>query len=371
MIYLDANATAPVLPCAAQAVAEGLAAPAVGNPSSLHSFGRAARARLEESREAVAALCGASPAEVVFTSGGTEAVALAIHGLSHGQEGPVLISAIEHACVSASAGARRETVPVLPSGCLDLNALAERLARPPRPALVAVMLANNETGVIQPIAEVAALTAEAGVPLLCDAVQGAGKLPLALSPLPGVSALALSAHKMGGPQGVGAVILRTSAPLPPLLPGGGQERGRRGGTPNLPGILGFAAAARHWQGGDTLARTAARLAELQQRLEHGVRQLSPAVVIHGESAPRLPTTTCFGIPGLGQQRLLMALDLAGVAVSAGSACSSGKIDPSAVLLAMGCSPQTAREAVRASLSWASTAEDVDGFLAALAGVIGA
>lgn len=350
-VYLDYNATAPVLPAAAEAVAVALRQP--GNPSSVHGFGRAARARMEDAREVVARLVGAAPAQVIFTSGGTEAAALGLHAF---RDRPVLVSAIEHPCVLEILP-RAERIPVTADGVVDLDWLATRLRRDPLPAVVAVMLANNETGVLQPVAEVAALARAAGAAVFCDAVQGPGKVAVDMSGLD-VDFLTLSAHKLGGPQGVGALIARTPESLPPLVVGGGQERGRRGGTQNGPGIAGFGAAARAIAAGECVSC----LTDLRDRLEAGIRRLAPQAVIWGEGAERLPNTTCVGLPGIDQQRVLMALDLAGVAVSAGSACSSGKVAPSHVLTAMGATPAQAREAIRVSLGWASAASDVDAFL---------
>jgi cysteine desulfurase len=342
-VYLDYNATAPILPAAAEAVAGALRLG--GNPSSVHSVGRAARALVEDAREAVARLVSGRPDQVTFTSGGTEAVALALHPF---RGGPALVSAIEHPCVlDALPGAER--IPVTADGVVDLGWLADRLTRDPRPAMVAVMLANNETGVLQPIAEVAALARAAGAVMFCDAVQGPGKIAVSLDAL-GVDMLALSAHKMGGPQGVGALIARAPDTVQALVRGGGQERGRRGGTHNTPGIAGFGAAA---------AASAPDISALRDRMEAAILRRAPQARIWGLGAPRLPNTTCVGLPGVDQQRQVMALDLAGVAISAGSACSSGKLAPSHVLTAMGATPDQARQAVRISLGWRSTVEDVD------------
>lgn len=357
--YLDYNATAPARPDAVAAVTAALSVP--GNPSSVHAAGRTARALMEDSRDRVAALTGASPRQVIFTSGGTEAMALALNGFS-GR--PVLMSAIEHPCAPAAAP-QAERCPVRPDGLLDLDALAARLAdstRPP-PAAVVVMLANNETGVIQPLAEVVALAKAHGCAVICDAVQALGKMPVSFTALD-VDFLVVSGHKIGGPQGIGALIARIAEQVPPLMTGGGQERGKRGGTQNLPGIAGFGAAA-----AAVMAQGPAeqiRLARLRDRLEAEVRAMAPAAVIWGEDSPRLPNTSCIGLPGVAQQRQVMTLDLAGIAVSAGSACSSGKLEPSPVLKAMGASDATAREAIRISLGWATTEADVDAFLRAYA-----
>lgn len=351
-VYLDCNATMPVLPAAVEAVTQALGV--VGNPSSVHAAGRRARALVEDARDAVADLAGALPRDVIFTSGGTEALALALHGLAG--EGPRLVSAVEHPCVLAAAG-DGVRIPVDADGLVVVPAL-ERLLEEVRPACVAVQAANNETGVLQPLAAIAERVRTAGVPLIVDAVQAAGKLDV--TALPG-DALAVSAHKIGGPQGVGALILRGGRLRAPLVGGGGQERGWRGGTQNTPGIAGFGAAARRAAELDVEG-----LRALRDLLEAEIVALAPGAVVFGQGVPRLPNTTCVRLPGIDQQRQLMALDLAGVAVSAGSACSSGKVEPSHVLTAMGVPESAAREAIRISLGWATTRADIDAFLAAWA-----
>jgi cysteine desulfurase len=289
---------------------------------------------------------------VIFTSGGTEANALAIAGLGRRR---ILVSAIEHPSVLAPAGG--ETVPVDGDGVIDLDALDRRLAASEEPALVAVMLANNETGVIQPMAEVVRLAKARGALVHCDAVQAAGKIEVDLARL-GVDSLALSAHKLGGPQGVGALVLADpDTELAPLVRGGGQERRRRAGTENLPGIAGFAAAVGEAAAG---ADEAIRVAALRDRLERGAKERATGLVVFSEMVRRLPNTSCLAVPGLSAQTALMSLDLAGVAVSAGSACSSGKVAPSHVLTAMGAGA-LAGSAIRISLGWASADEDVDLF----------
>ena len=358
--YLDYNATAPVRPQAAAAVAEAL--DACGNASSVHGFGRAARRIVEAAREAVAALVGADPAGVVFTGGGTEANNQAIAG-----GGRTVVSAIEHESVLAAApGARR--VSVNAAGVVDLDDLEDALAG--RPALVSVMLANNETGVIQPLAEASALAHAAGALVHCDAVQGAGKIPVDMGAL-GIDLMTLSAHKLGGPQGVGALVVSDYLELQPLLRGGGQERRRRAGTENVPGIAGFGVAARLAK--ENLTVEARRLTELRDRLEAGVTVIAPDCIIHGGAAPRLPNTACIGLAGVKGEVQVMALDLAGVAVSSGAACSSGKVTPSHVLGAMGAANDDC--AIRVSLGWASEVAHVDHLLAAyrqmLAGVVAA
>ena len=353
-VYLDYNATAPVRPAAAAAVAEAMAL--TGNASSVHGFGRRVRARIEEAREAVAELVGARPEQVVFTSGGTEANNQA---LARAAGGRTLVSAGEHDSILQAAPEAAQ-VPLDPEGAIDLTALGDLLAAPPAPALVSIMLANNETGVIQPVAEAARMARAAGAIVHCDAVQAAGKVPLAFGDL-GVDLMSLSAHKLGGPQGVGALVVAEESGLAPLLRGGGQERRRRPGTENVIGIAGFGAAAR--EAARDLAAFAG-LARWRDRLEAGVRALAPAARLFGAAAPRLANTACFALPGLRAETQIMALDLAGVAVSAGAACSSGKVQPSHVLRAMGADEETADCAIRVSLGWASEAADVEVFLEA-------
>lgn len=353
-IYLDYNATAPTRPEASDAVLHALKTG--GNPSSVHAAGRAARKILEDARAAVATLAGATPAEVIFTAGATEANNLALTGLRADR---VLVSAIEHDSVLA---ARSDAicVPVGRTGTIDLAALESEL----RPGdLVAVMAVNNETGIAQPLDEVARLVAEAGAKLHVDAVQGAGRIDLDFHGL-GVSAMSLSAHKIGGPPGVGALIVADGQPLEPGIRGGGQERRRRAGTENLPGIAGFGAAA--------AAVTAERATEmprlegLRARLEEGLADIAPAAMIVGADSARVPNTCCVALPGLESEKQVMTLDLAGIAVSAGSACSSGKVAKSHVLSAMGLGDAVAGSAIRVSMGWATREDDIDRFLVAYA-----
>ncbi len=357
-VYLDYNATTPVRPEAAAAVADALAL--TGNASSVHRFGRLARRKLEDAREAVAALVGAPAERVVFTSGGTEANNLALTGAGRARR---LVSAGEHDSVlnvAAGVEGRAERIPLRRDGVVDLDALEARLGEDSRPALVSVMLANNETGVIQPIARAAETAHGRGALVHCDAVQGAGKIPVDMAAL-GVDLLSLSAHKLGGPQGVGALIVAEGLELAPLMRGGGQERRHRAGTENLPGIAGFGAAAECALAG--LERMAG-LAELRDRLERCLRARAPEIKIYGAGAPRLPNTSCFGVPGLAAEIQVIALDLAGIAVSAGAACSSGKVAPSHVLGAMGASEAEAGSAIRVSLGWDSGAAGIERFLEA-------
>lgn len=376
-VYLDYNATAPLRPEAKAAILEALAAPA--NPSSVHRFGRAARALASRARAQVAALVGAEPKRVVFTSGGTEANNLAFRlAIRQGGVKSLVVSAIEHDSVlrparllAAELGLVLREVPAGPDGIVPAEAIATALAEVPRPALVALMLANNETGAIQPVAEATRLAHEAGALVLCDAVQAAGKIPVDLAAL-GCDFLSLSGHKLGGPTGVGALVLRDDWTPAPLLAGGGQELGMRAGTENLSGIAGFGAAAEAAR--LALPREGPRLAALRDRLQGLMLAVCPRAAVHGAAvhgaqvhgggavnggAARLPNTLCIGLPDLPAETQVMALDLAGVAVSAGSACSSGKVTPSHVLTAMGLPEASAREALRFSLGWASTPEDVE------------
>ena len=367
-LYLDHNATAPLRPCARAAVLAALEG--AGNPSSVHAEGRAARALIEDARDVVAAAFGVPRKDVVFTSGGTEAANLALHlgvaTLSQGFNAPqsprARAGATEHACIlQTNAHESVEPLPVDGAGRIDLEALAQMLAGAPgRPAVVAVQAANNETGVLQPVTEAARLTHDAGGLLVCDAVQAAGRLPLSRDAL-GADLLIISAHKFGGPKGVGALIINSERVRAhaPLICGGGQEMGRRGGTENVAGIAGFGAALREAQAG--LAGEPARLAALRARLEILVLEAAPDAVIFGAAAERLPNTSCFAVPGLSAETLLIALDLAGVAASSGAACSSGKVKQSYVLAAMGVAPALARGALRLSLGWSTTDDEIGRF----------
>ena len=360
---LDANATEPLRPEARQAVMGAL--DLVGNPSSVHALGRAARRKLEEARERVAAMLGVAPAAVFFTAGATEANAIALAGAA--REGRrIIASGVEHDSV-LRAVAGIEGVPVTAAGMIDVDALSSALAADPRPALVAVMAANNETGVIQPLAEVAAICRAFGALLHVDAAQAPGRLPLGELAGYGAASLVLSAHKAGGPKGAGALVLPTGWWPGALVPGGGQERGLRGGTEALPAIAGFAAAleaAEAWRA----AGGAERLITLRRALEEGVRKQVPQAVVVAEHAPRLPNTVCLALPGVAAATQVMALDLAGVCVSAGSACSSGKVAESHVLRAMGLST-LASSAIRVSLPWNVSDDAPSRFLDAYAAMV--
>jgi cysteine desulfurase len=350
----------------------------VGNPSSPHAEGRRVRAIVEDAREEVAALVGAKPAEVIFTSGATEANNAVMAG---GWEA-ILLAGIEHDSVLAPARAWAGSGPqgqtpmrllelaVDSNGQVSVEGIAERGVEP-KPAgtgargLLSLQLANNETGIVQPVAVAAETARSQGLAVHTDAVQAAGRMPVSFGTL-GVDYLSLSAHKLGGPKGVGALIVRDGAPeLPAYIAGGGQERRRRAGTENVPAIAGFGAAAR------AAVRDLAimdRVRKLRDRVESEVEAVTPTAVVIGAEADRLPNTASIALPGASAETLVIALDLAGIAVSAGAACSSGKVGASRVLEAMGVAPALARAAIRVSLGWGSTAADVAAFAAAWAHV---
>jgi cysteine desulfurase len=357
--YLDHNASAPVRPEAKAAMLAALEL--AGNPSSVHAEGRAARGVIERARADVATLVGAPAAEVVFTSGGSEAVNTVIRS---GYDA-ILHAGIEHDCVRETAsatGSRIVEIPVDGRGLVSEDGLERALEQVDAArsrVLVCLQLANNETGVVQDVGRLAERARQQGAEVFCDAVQAAGKLPLDLAALH-VDAIAISGHKIGGPKGVGALVSRAGWRSVPLVRGGGQEQRRRAGTENVVGIAGFGAAARAAQSG---LADMARIAALRDRLEAGVRRLSPDLRIPGETAPRLANTSCLIVPGRGAETTLIAFDLAGIAISSGAACSSGKVAPSKVLAAMGIPAAEARCALRVSLGWSSRADDVERFLA--------
>jgi cysteine desulfurase len=334
----------------------------LGNPSSVHAEGRQARRMVEDARARVAAAVGAIAQNVIFTSGGTEANALALTpGIRRASGPPVqrlVVSAIEHASVLAGGqfpGEAISRVGVTRSGLIDLDRLRASLEGGP-PTLVAVMLANNETGVVQPVKAAAEIVHSAGGLLHVDAIQAFGKIPIDINEM-NADLVTLSGHKIGGPKGVGAVVLAEGlSGLAPLLRGGGQERGHRAGTENVAGIAGFGAAARVAIG--ALEKDAIRLESLQNRLETGLRQ-TPGVIVFSGEIPRLPNTTLFTVSGLKAETAVIGFDLAGIAVSSGSACSSGKVQPSHVLKAMGFDREIAQGAVRLSLGWSTSEADVD------------
>jgi cysteine desulfurase len=366
--YFDWNATAPLRAEAAAALQEALAL--TGNPSSVHGEGRAARRLVERARDEVAAFIGARPGDVFFTSSGTEANMLALTPAleTAGEKRPrdrLLLSAIEHTSVRAGGRFPRDAIvdiAVDGDGRVDLTALQQAMAGASRP-LVSIMLANNETGVVQPVAQAAALVHAAGGLLHVDAVQAAGRVPCDIAAL-GADLMTLSAHKIGGAKGVGALIRRGEGIhiAEPLIRGGGQERGLRAGTENVAGIAAFGAAAAAAQRG--LAAEAASMLALRTTLEAGLAAISPQATIFGAAAERLPNTTLFAVENLKAETAVISFDLEGVAVSSGAACSSGKVQPSHVLAAMGVSPALRRGAVRVSLGWTTTAADIEHCLAA-------
>jgi cysteine desulfurase len=378
-IYLDWNATAPLRVEARAAMAAAL--DCLGNPSSIHAEGRAARQLVEHAREQVAALVGAEPKCVTFTSGGTEANNLALNpaiqtGEQKAPRDRLLVSAIEHASVRAGgqfAAEAVEEVPVTAGGVVDCAALARRLAALAangQRALVSVMLANNETGIVQPISEAAAIAHEAGALLHVDAVQGIGRIPCSINDLC-ADLLTISAHKLGGPKGAGALVRRSEVlHLPhPLMRGGGQERGLRAGTENVAAIAGFGAAAEAAQ--RDLLRDAVRMTALRERLEAGLKAATPQAIIYGAEAARVPNTTLVAVPGMKAETAVIAFDLAGFAVSSGAACSSGKVQASHVLAAMGASDELTRSGLRISLGWSTTEAEIDYFIDAWIKVAGA
>jgi cysteine desulfurase len=362
--YFDWNATAPLRQEAREAMCAALAV--TGNASSVHAEGRAARRLVEQAREDVARLVGTEGRNVTFTSGATEANALALTPVieTAGRREPrdrLFVSAIEHPSVLGggrfSAG-QVEAIPVTSSGVVDLDTLRLALPRAERP-LVSVMLANNESGVIQPIAEVADIVHAVGGILHVDAVQAPGRIACDIGAL-GADLMSISSHKLGGPQGAGALVRRGDVHVgDPMLRGGGQERGLRPGTENVAAIAGFGAAA-------AVARrsNSQQLAALRDRFETGLKSSTQQVVIFGDSVARLPNTSLFTVPGLKAETAIIALDLDGIAVSSGSACSSGRVQASHVLAAMGVEPALVRGAVRVSLGWSTTEAEIDALLTA-------
>lgn len=359
-VYLDWNATTPLRPQARAAI---LAAyDLIGNPSSVHAEGRDARRLVEEARATLAASVGAQPRNVVFTSSGTEANALALApGLRSPSGGPVerlLVSAVEHASVLSGGrfpSDKLGLIEVTRSGVVDLDRLKTSLKDGP-PALVSIMAANNETGALQPVAEAASLVHEAGGLLHVDAIQALGKMPFDINSI-GADLATFSAHKIGGPKGVGAVVMRDGINgLEPVLRGGGQELNRRAGTENVAGIAGFGAAVKAAL--EALPEDASRMASLRDLLENGLRGIAGATIF-AEDTSRLPNTVLFTAPGLKAETAVIGFDLEGVAVSSGSACSSGKVQPSHVLSAMGYDPAVAQGAVRLSLGWSTEPDDIN------------
>lgn len=378
-VYLDYNATAPLRPEAREAILAALKTPL--NASSIHSFGRAGRKTLEEARAKVAALVGAAPSQVIFNSGATEGNNTVLKYFSNER---ILVSAIEHPSVLESAP-RAEKIPVTEDGIIDLDALEKILTSPPtlpspqggegyggltsvsetsrswvggKPqTLLSVMLANNETGAIQPIEKISEIAKRHGIFFHCDAAQAASKIAIDMT---GIDFLTLSAHKIGGPQGAGALVMGLCGITPTLIDGGGQEKKARAGTENVAAIAGFGAAAEAAR--RDLAQEAKRQEGLRSLLESELCKLNNSIIVHSKAAPRLPNTSMFSIPGAKAETLLMAFDLEGIALSNGSACSSGTVRASHVLKAMGCNDDLASSALRVSMGWDTTEGDIEKFL---------
>lgn len=372
-IYLDHNATTPVDPAAAEAMARALTG-LFGNPSSVHYYGQQAKAALDEARSAVGALLGAEPAEVVFTGSGTEADNLAIRGVAEAVEGAgrrhLITSGIEHDAVLntykalARRGWRTTLLPIDATGIVSPDRLREALADDT--ALVSIMHANNEIGTIQPITELAQIAHARGALFHTDAVQSAGRLPLNVRTL-GVDLLAISAHKFYGPKGTGALWIKRGVRLVPSMTGGKQERNRRAGTENTPGIIGMGVAASRAL--STLGTEGPRLAALRDRLENGILAAVPTTDVNGTPASRVPNTSNISFDRVEAESLLIALDLEGVAVSTGSACSSGTLEPSHVLRAMNLPAHRAQNSIRFSLGASNTEEQIDHVIAVLPGIV--
>ena len=369
-VYLDYNATAPLRPEAKAAVLAALGAP--GNAQSVHAEGRAARGRIETARRQVARLAGCADSEIVFTSGGSEANALALRGAIQGAaEGGeritrLIVSAIEHdsvlanaaLCEATVAGVRVVSCPVTKDGVVDVAELRRLLREGKGRALVSVMAANNETGVVQPIADVVTEARSVGALVHSDAVQAAGKMPFSFAAL-GLDYATLSAHKIGGPQGAGALVARAAAPLTRQIAGGGQERGFRAGTENVAAIAGFGAVA------EAALHDLDRMGNVKRLRDDGERKLNAAgagAVVFGAGSDRLANTICVAAPGMTAENLVIALDLDGFAVSSGAACSSGKVRQSHVLAAMGVAPELAQNAIRVSFGPATTADGINRFV---------
>jgi cysteine desulfurase len=350
-VYLDHNATTTIRPAAADAVYDALTL--TGNPSSVHSHGRMARRVMEDARDNIGNLVGANPNDVLFTGCGTESNNLALCGTLAEN---FFVSTTEHPS-TLMANDKAQAIAVDTEGLIDINALDALLSAASGRSLISVMLANNETGVIQPISEVVRIAKQYDALVHCDAIQGAGKIPVDMTSL-GLDLMSLSAHKIGGPQGVGALIARAGLDMVPVLRGGGQERRMRAGTENVAGIAGFGAAAREASSGLDHMDS---LRILRDQVVSSIRSYTP-VRVFGEANIRLPNTACIAMPGVSAETQLMAFDLSGVSVSSGSACSSGKVESSHVLAAMGVDADEALTAIRISLGWNNTPKDADKFI---------
>lgn len=374
-VYLDHAATTPVRPEVLDAMLPYLSAEAFGNPSSAHRFGRTARAGLEQARREVAEAVGAEPNQVIFTSGGTEADNLAVVGAAlaardRGGRMCAVVSATEHKAILAAAhavchlGGEEEILPVNAGGILDLDALDRSLEG--RPAVVSVMWVNNETGALQPVREIASRCSAAKVTYHCDAVQAFGKVPVSVADLP-CTLLTISGHKIGAPKGIGALVVRDRSAVEAIIHGGGQQFGIRPGTENVAGAVALGCAARLAVAEQ--AATAEKLGRLRDALAERIRAAIPDAVVHGEDSPRAPHVLSIAVPGADAEAMLMHLDLAGIAVSGGSACSTGAVEPSHVLVAMGVPRELALGTLRFSLGHDTSEADVERAAAAFPGVV--
>ncbi len=350
-VYFDYNATAPALPEVVQSVSKALSISA--NSSSIHSYGRRARSQIDDARESIAELVGAAPSEIVFTSGGTESNNLAIRGVDATM---VLASAVEHVSI-LSGGDNVIQVSVDSNGIVEIDALRDFLAQAPKSTLVTVMYVNNETGVIQPIREISEIVHEYGALIHCDAVQAVGKIPCKMAEL-GVDFMSISGHKLGAPQGIGALVIREGLTLDAIIRGGGQETSVRSGTENFSGIIGFGVAAKSATGALIEYND---LYKLREYLENKLKMILP-VRVFGQDVARIPNTSCFTMPGVSAEIQVMRLDLKGIAVSSGAACSSGKVETSHVLRAMGVSEIEASTAIRVSMGRESNKNEIDYFV---------
>ena len=371
-IYLDHNATTPPAPAVVDAMSRALREE-FGNASSIHAFGQRAKAAVDDARTDVARLIGAEPADVVFTAGGTESDNIALRGAldaAHPSRTRLVVSAVEHEAVLNTAkaiGRRGRPVTILPVDADGLvTAAALEVALGHDVALVSIITANNETGVIQPVAALATLARRSGALCHTDAVQAVGKIPVDVAAL-GVDLLSLAAHKFGGPKGVGALWIRRGTPLAAVVTGGRQERNRRAGTENVPAIVGFGVAARLAR--ERLATDAPRIGALRARLESAILDRISGTAVNGADAPRVPNTTNIAFDRVEAESLLIALDLEGIAVSTGSACSSGTLEPSHVLRAMGLPHRRVQSSIRFSLGSTTTSEEIDRVMAVLPGVV--
>lgn len=358
--YLDYNATCPIRPEVIRVVGDAMAV--IGNASSIHTDGRATRKIIEDARADVAKLANVRAAQVIFNSGATEGNNTILSGY---RDKIVFISAIEHPSVMEAAPHAKQ-IPVIKDGLIDLIAF-EKMLNDETPALVSAQLVNSETGVIQPIADIATLAKSKGALIHCDAVQAAGRIDIDFKSL-GIDYLTLSAHKFGGPHGAGALIFREGLQIPKFLHGGGQEKRQRAGTENVAAIAGFGAAAKLALEGLTDYR--AKTSGFQKTLEAAIKKTANDIIVVGENAPRVPNTTAITIPGASAETMLMAMDLEGISISSGSACSSGTFKPSHVITAMGFGADAAKSALRFSTGWATTTAEIDNALTAFTRVIG-